>query len=125
MSLDTTDRRKAPGIAHEKVAQSQQGKLSQASRSFARLAFGEAADRYIAGRGIELAESSLKKEKQLLVKPREFFRATALNRISAERILEHREWRAAQGVGPAMLNMEVGVCQKNIEAGKALAHNSG
>ncbi|MBA2735059.1 MAG: site-specific integrase [Acidobacteria bacterium] len=118
ISLDTTDGRKAPGIAHEKVAQAQQGKLSQASQSFARLAFGEAADRYIAGRGIELAQSSLMKEKQLLVKPREFFQATALSRISADGILEYREWRAAQNIGPAMLNMEVGVLRRILKRAK-------
>jgi hypothetical protein len=52
LSLDTTDKRKAPGIANEKVALAQRGQLSTASQSFSRLAFGEAADRYIASRAI-------------------------------------------------------------------------
>src|SRR5207248_2267356 len=93
-------------------AEAQAGKLSTASQSFARLAFGEAADRYVASRTLELAPSSLAKERQLLIKPREFFQATSLNRISAERILAYREWRSAQGVGPTILNMEVGVLRR-------------
>jgi hypothetical protein len=91
LSLDTTDKRKAPGLANQKITQAEQGKLSTASQSFARLAFGEAADRHVASRTLELAPSSLAKEKQLLVKPREFFQATSLNRISAERILAYRD----------------------------------
>jgi hypothetical protein len=93
-------------------------KLSPASQSFARLAFGEAADRYITCRSIELALSSLMKEKQLLVRPREFFQATPLNRISAERLMEYREWRAGQGVGPVILNMEVGVVLRILKRAK-------
>lgn len=94
------------------------GKLSTASQSFARLAFGEAADRHVASRTLDLAPSSLAKEKQLLVKPREFFQATSLNRISAERILAYREWRSAQGVGPTILNMEVGVLRRILKRAK-------
>ncbi|MDQ3818837.1 MAG: hypothetical protein M3362_14330, partial [Acidobacteriota bacterium] len=86
LSLDTTDKRKAPSLANEKITQAQQGKLSVASQSFARLAFGEAADRYIASRSLELSLSSQAKEKQLLVKLREFFQATSLNRITADMV---------------------------------------
>ncbi|MDT5122194.1 MAG: hypothetical protein QOC96_1676 [Acidobacteriota bacterium] len=118
LSLDTTDKREAPRLANQKVIEAEQGKLSAASQSFARLAFGEAADRHLASRRLELAASSLAKEKQLLVKPREFFQATSLNRISAEMILDYREWRSAQSVGPTIINMEVGVLRRILKRAK-------
>lgn len=47
LSLDTTDKRAATVAAHKKIAQAEQGKLTVASQSFARLAFGEAADKHL------------------------------------------------------------------------------
>lgn len=66
LSLDTTDKRAARALANKKIAQAEQGKLTAASQSFARLAFGEAADKYLASRKLELAPSSYVKEEQLL-----------------------------------------------------------
>jgi hypothetical protein len=69
-SLDTTDWREALRREKERIAQAQTGKLSAAGQSFARLAFTEAADRYLDSRKIELSARSLEKERQLLVHPR-------------------------------------------------------
>lgn len=80
-------------------------KPAHKNASVARLAFVEAADKYLASRKLELSPSSYLKEKQLPVRPREYFQATPLNKISAERLIDYREWRAAQSVGAAMLNM--------------------
>jgi len=118
LSLDTTDKRAARSLANKKIAQAEQGKLTVASQSFARLAFGEAADKYLASRKLELSPSSYLKEKQLLVRPREYFQATPLNKISAERLIDYREWRAAQSVGAAMLNMEIGVIRRILKRAK-------
>jgi integrase len=117
-TLQTTDRREASAKEKELIAQAAQGKLAPSGQSFGRLAFGEAADRYLASRRLELALSSQAKERQLLVRPREFLQATALNRINAERVLAYREWRAAQGVGPAIINMEVGVLRRILRRAK-------
>ncbi len=118
LSLDTTDKRAARALANKKIAQAEQGKITATSQSFARLAFGEAADKYLATRKLELAPSSYVKEEQLLIRPREFFRATTLNKISADLLIDYREWRAAQGVGPAMLNMEMGVIRRILKRAK-------
>ncbi len=118
LSQDTTDKRAARALANKKITQAEQGKLTATSQSFARLAFGEAADKYLASRKLELAPSSYIKEEQLLVRPREYFQATSLNKISAERLIEYREWRAAQGVGAAMLNMEIGVLRRILKRAK-------
>ena len=118
LSLDTTDKRAARALANKKIAQAEQGKLTVTSQSFARLAFGEAADKYLTSRKLELAPSSYIKEEQLLIKPREYFQAMTLNKISAERLIAYREWRAAQRVGPAMLNMEIGVLRRMLKKAK-------
>src|SRR6185295_12447781 len=93
-------------------------KLSATSQSFARLAFAEAAEKYLATRKLELAKSSLDKETQLLVKLKESFATTRLNRISVEQILSYREWRARQDCGPAIINMEVGVLRRILKRAK-------
>ena len=87
------------------------------SQTFARLPFIEAAEKYLAGRKLELQPSSLTKEKQLLVKLKEYFGATKLNRITAEQILDYREWRAAT-CGPALVNMETGVLRRILKRAK-------
>jgi len=118
VSLETTDRRAAVGEANKKLTQAERGKLSATSQSFARLAFTEAAEKYLTTRKLELAKSSLAKETQLLVKLKEFFATSRLNRISAEQVLSYREWRASQGCGPAIINMEVGILRRILKRAK-------
>ncbi len=118
LSLDTTDRRNAVSAANKKLTQAEQGKLSVSSQNFARLAFKEAAEKYLLTRKLELAKSSITKETQLLVKLKEFFGPTRLNKITAEQVLNYREWRAAQDCGPAIINMETGVLRRVLKRGK-------
>jgi integrase len=117
VSLDTTNRSEATSLAHEKIAQAKQGKLSAKSQSFARLTFTEAAEKYLATRKLELQASSFKKESQLLVQPKLYFAVTRLNRISAEQMLAYREQRAAT-CGPALVNMETGVIRRILRRAK-------
>ena len=74
MSLDTTDWREAEACEKEKIALASDGKLAATRKSFARLAFAKAAERYLDSRKLELSERSLKKERQLLVQPSRFLR---------------------------------------------------
>lgn len=117
ISLDTTNKTEATSAAHKKVAQAEAGRLSTNSQSFARLTFLEAADKYLNSRKLELQAASVTKEKQLLVKLKEYFSVTRLNRISAEQILSYREWRAAS-CGPALVNMEIGVLRRILKRAK-------
>ncbi len=82
-----------------------------------RLAFTEAADKYLTSRRLELQKSSITKETQSLVKLKEFFGPTRLNKISAEQILNFREWRAAT-CGSSLVNMEVGVLRRILKRAK-------
>jgi integrase len=84
----------------------------------ARLIFEDAADKYLSSRLPELAESSQKKERQLLVKLKEHFRGKRLRTIEAEDILAYRQWRAEQGVGASIVNMEVGVVRRMLKRAK-------
>jgi integrase len=109
VSLGTTNETKASRRANNAVAEAARGNLTQDAMRFAKLVFGLAADRYTAARKLELSETSQVKEKQLLVKPRQFFGTTRLISITAERVLEYREWRGSQGCRPAIINAETGV----------------
>jgi len=117
-SLDTTDWRVALCEEKKLIAQAQTGKLSTTGQSFARLAFTEAADRYLVSRKLELCERSQKKERQLLVQPSRFFGATPLARITTENLLAYRESRAKSGTGPAFVNMEMGVIRRILKRAK-------
>src|SRR5262249_34172249 len=95
-----------------------------ASQSFSQLAFSEAADRYLKDwkikpskrTGKAPAASSIAKETQLLVKPKEFFGAERLNTITAERGNDFCSWRAdpePRGpAGAAIIAMEGGVLRR-------------
>jgi integrase len=67
---------------------------------------------------LELSEASIKKERQLLVQPSRFFKSQLLARISAEQLVSFREWRIAQKVGPAIVNMEMGVIRRILKRAK-------
>jgi integrase len=117
-SLGTSDWREAQALEKELIAQASQGNLDASHQGFAKLTFAQAAGNYSAGRKIELSESSQKKERQLLVKPGEFFQQKCLSKITAEDVLRFREWRSGSGVGPAIINMEVGVIRRMLKRAK-------
>ena len=117
-SLHTSDWREAQKEQKKLISEAEQGKLAPTGQHFAKLGFSEAADRYIESRRVELSEASVKKERQLLVQPCCFFRSELLARISAERLLSFREWRIGQKVGPAIVNMEIGVIRRILKRAK-------
>ena len=120
-SLGTTDWREAQAKEKELVTQASEGKLSHTSTSLARQPFGVAADDYVAGRHLELAPASRAKEKQLLVQLRAYFKDAPLKSITVKRITDYRTWRAAQGVGPATLNAELGILRRMLKRAKLWA----
>ena len=117
-SLETSDWREAQAKEKALIAAAKAGKLSASSEDFARLIFEDAAEKFLLGRLPELAESSQQKERQLLVKPKEYFRGKRLRNIEAEDVLGFRQWRTSAGVGPAIINMEVGVIRRMLKRAK-------
>ncbi len=114
-SLETSDWREAQAKEKELIAQATQGNVAASHQGFAKLPFTQAGTSYFNGRKLELSTSSQKKEQQLLVKPREFFQEKCLTKITAEDVLRFREWRSESGVGPAIINMEVGVIRRMLK----------
>ena len=117
-SLETTDWREAESKEKERIAQASAGKLAPVNQQFARLAFLEAADRYLEARRLELSARSLAKERQLLVKPRDFFGGLRLSRMSTEDLQAYREYRSKSGAGPAYINMEMGALGRMLKRAK-------
>ena len=117
-SLETSDWREAQAKEKTLIAAAKAGNLSASSEDFARLIFEDAAEKYLLSRLPELAESSQQKERQLLVKPKEYFRGKRLRNIEAEDVIGFRQWRTAEGVGPAIINMEVGVIRRMLKRAK-------
>ena len=118
VSLDTTDWREAQAKEKEKIAQAADGKLAPNTNDFSRLGFGEAAERYLKTRKLELGESSFKKESALLVQPKSFFEATKLSKIRTESLLAYRDWRAETKVKPITINMEMGAIRRILKRAK-------
>jgi integrase len=75
----------------------------------------------VSARQLELATASRAKEKQLLVQLRAYFKQEPLKSITANRITDYRTWRAAQGVGPATLNAELGILRRVLKRAKLWA----
>ena len=75
-SLQTSDWRQALSREKELIGQASVGKLAPSSQQFAKLAFTEAADRYIADRLAHLAPRSIVTENERLKPLRAFFGAT-------------------------------------------------
>ncbi len=117
-SLDTTDWREAQGRQKELITQASQGKLAPSSQQFSRLAFSEAADRYLESRKLELSTRSLKKERQLLVHPRRFFGAMALNRVDSESLFHIENLGTKKDLKPSYINMEMGVIRRVLKRAK-------
>ncbi len=115
ISLDTTDWREAQSREKEKITQASTGKLAPSSQRFARLAFSEAADRYLEGRRLELSAASLEKEKYVLRQPRAFFGTTQLYRVTSEDLRAYRERRAAEGRAASYINMEMGAVRRILK----------
>ena len=70
--------REAQDKEKEPIAQATEGSVAASHQGLGKLAFTQAVERYLSGRKLELRESSQKKERQLLVTPREFFQQKCL-----------------------------------------------
>jgi integrase len=117
-SLETSDWREAQRREKTLIAAAKQGKLNTSSEDFARLPFEDAVVKYLHGRLPELALSSQQKEQQLLVKPGAYFKGRRLRDLTAGDLLRYRHCRTAGGVGPAIVNMEIGVIRRILKRAK-------
>jgi integrase len=117
-SLDTTDWRQAQASEKELIGQAAVGKLAPSSQQFAKLAFIEAADRYVADRLAHLAPRSIDTERERLKPLRTFFSALTLTRISADCVRDYVAHRKQQGAANRTLNMELGILRRILKRAK-------
>ena len=117
-SLDTSDWREAQRQEKELIAQASQGKLTSSGQSFARLAFREAADRYLSERRAYLAPTSVRTEKERFQPLKQYFGTTSLSRISVESVLSYIAWRKEAPVSNRTVNMEVSVLRRVLKRAK-------
>ena len=115
LSLDTSDWREALSQEKQKIAEAQAGKLSIAGQSFARLAFTEALDRYLADRSVRVALSSQRTELDHAKPLRESFGSTPVARISGESILAYIQQRKGKGMSNVTINMEIGILRRVLK----------
>ena len=118
LSLETTDWREANNKEKDKVAEASAGKLAPSSQRFAKLAFTEAADRYIADRKPHLAPLSIRTEGERLKPMRTFFGTISLTRISSDAVHEYIARRKKQEASNRTLNMELGILRRILKRAK-------
>ena len=117
-SLHTSDWREAQQREKALIANATIGRLTPSGQQFVRLAFSEAAARYLQSRTLELSERSLKKERQLLVQPSRHFGSTPVAKITTDMLIAYRESRSITGVANAYLNMETGAIRRILKRAK-------
>src|SRR5271170_1280463 len=116
--LKTTDWREAERNEKVLISRASEGKLAPTSQQFARLAFGEAADRYLADRQAHLAPRSLATERQRLKPLRGYFGAVTLMKINAETVLGYIPERKGAGIANRTINMELGILRRILKKAK-------
>jgi len=92
-----------------------QGKVTATSLKFAKLKFGDACNKLLEQRELELQQSTYVKEKQVTVRLLEFFQDKRLNEITADMVQEYRKWRAAAGCKNSTINGEVGFLRRLLK----------
>jgi len=118
ISLDTSDWREAQSKEKEKIAEALTGKLSVAGQSFARLAFTEALERYLADRSAHVTPRSKRTESDHAKPLRESFCATPVSRISADAILTYIRQRKEKRISNVTVNMEIGILRRVLKRAK-------
>jgi len=114
----TKDWREALSREKELIAAAHAGKLTVASQSFARLAFKEALERYLADRTAHVSPGSKRSESDHAKPLRESFGASPVGRISADAILIYISQRKEMGISNVTINMEIGILRRVLKRAK-------
>ncbi len=118
LPLKTRDWRDAQAREKELITQASQGKLTPTSQQFARLAYSEALERYLADRRPRVTQRSHRSESDHAKPLRRYFGSTPLTRISTETILAYVRERKAAGISNTTVNMELGILRRILKRAK-------
>jgi integrase len=117
-SLETTDWREALAREKEKIAQASAGKLAPCAQKFARLAFTEAAERFLADKTPHLAPKSTRRQGDLLKPLKKFFASAKLSSLTAESIRSYISHRKQAGLSSTTINMEIAILGQLLRRAK-------
>jgi integrase len=117
-SLDTSDWREAQRKERELIAEAKAGRLAASRDEFSRLAFGEAADRFIADRIPHLAVQSVQTEKGRSKPIKAAFGANPVWRITVDQVRAYLRERKAAGRSNATLNRELDIIRGVLKRAK-------
>ena len=123
-SLDTSDWREAQRKERELIAEAKKGKLMASRDEFARLPFGEAADRFIADRLPRLAPRSVQTEKERVKPIKARIGGVHVWRLTVEDVRAYLRERKAAGRSNATLNRELDIIRGVLKRAKRWHHFS-
>jgi integrase len=118
MTLNTTDWRKALSREKEKIAEAQAGKLSVAGQSFARLAFSDAVERYLADRLARIQRKTAQAERERARQLKKYFGPTLVGRITADSVLAYIAERKQARMSNSTINRDLDVLRGVLKRAK-------
>ena len=123
-SLDTSDWREAQRKERELIAEAKAGKLMASRDEFSRLAFSEAADRFIADRIPRLAPRSVQTERERAKAIKAVIGNVPVWRLTVEQVRAYLRSRKAAGRSNATLNRELDIIRGVLKRAKRWHHFS-
>jgi integrase len=114
----TKDWREALSREKELIADAQAGKLTVAGQSFARLAFTEAVERYIADRLARIQPKTARIEKERAGQLKKYFGTTAVCRIPVDSIFAYIAKRKQAGASNATINRNLDMLRGVLKRAK-------
>ena len=116
--LDTTDWREALSKEKQKIAEAEAGKLTPSSQKYARLAFSEAVDRYLADRLARIQPKTAQAERERARQLKKYFGSTPVARISADSVLAYIAERKQAGMANGTINRDLDVLRGVLKRAK-------
>jgi integrase len=116
--LDTTDWRDALSKEKQKIAEAEAGKLTPTSQKYARLAFSEAIERFLADRLARVQPKTAQIERERAKQLKKYFDVTPVSRISTDSILAYISERKQAGMSNATINRDLDVLRGVLKRAK-------
>jgi integrase len=117
-SLDTSDWREAQSKERDLIAAAKKGKLAATKQGFARLAFRDAAERFLEDRIPHLAPRSIQTERERAKILNRKFCDMQVAKIKPDDVLSHVRARKADGISNATVNRELDILRGVLKKAK-------
>src|SRR5215472_9081185 len=114
----TKDWREALSREKELIAEAQVGKLAPSSQQFARLAFSDAVDRYLADRLPRIQPKTARAEKERARLLKKYFGPTPVGRITVDAVLSYIAERKEAGMSNGTINRDLDVLRGVLKRAK-------